>query len=165
VEAAPLAAEVMPCTSSDSDGVVCNGGVDLPGVSGLSKDNEGVIGSSTNGRGVYGASVSLEGGYFSSTDGDGLLAYTLNGYSGHFTGGRGVIIDAPGVAGSPALTANGPARVALPAAAPGVVPVCGVLDTASGLFSLSKCDDRLDRLEAQVAALTARLATMDGGGQ
>jgi hypothetical protein len=151
------------CAVTSADGTVCAGGVNGPGLTGTSVNNQGLIGSSTKGRGVYGSSLTSEGGYFSSTDGDGLLAYSLNGFSGHFTGGRGIAIDTPGVSGAPALTANGPARVALATGAPGVIPVCGTLDPASGLFTLVKCDDRLDRLEAEVAALQARLGSADAG--
>jgi hypothetical protein len=145
------------------NGTVCSGGDNGPGLTGMSTNNQGLIGNSINGRGVYGSSLESEGGYFSSTDGDGLLAYSVNGFAGHFTGGQGVVIDTPQVTGAPALTANGAARVALPAAAPGVIPVCGTLDTASGLFTLTKCDDRLDKLEATVAALQARLDSLTGG--
>jgi hypothetical protein len=53
--------------------------------------------------------------------------------------------------------------VALPAAATGVIPVCGTLDAPSGLFTLTKCDDRLDKLEAEVAALQARLDGLTAG--
>jgi hypothetical protein len=151
------------CASTPSEGTVCSGGDNDPGLTGTSVNNEGLIGNSIKGRGIYGSSLEREGGYLSSTEGDGLLAYSVNGFSGHFTGGRGVVIDAPGVAGAPALSASGPARVALPAATAGVVPVCGTLDTASGLFTLTRCDDRLDRLEAEVAALMARLGSEDAG--
>src|SRR5579862_3747730 len=151
------------CTSSPGEGTVCSGGQNAPGLTGISVDNEGLVGNSTNGRGVYGTSLSTQGGYFASTSGDGLLAYSTSGFSGHFTGGLGVMIDPPLSGGGPALTVGGPARFALPAAAPGVVPVCGVLDETSGLFTLAKCDDRLDRLEAEVAALQARLGLTDAG--
>jgi hypothetical protein len=155
------------CSSSASDGTVCSGGDNQPGLTAMSVNNQGLIGNSQKGRGVYGTSLESEGGYFSSTDGDGVLAYSVNGFSGHFTGGRGVLIDPPGAVGAPALTANGPVRLALPAAASAVIPVCGTLDPASGLFTLTKCDDRLDKLEAEVAALEARLgvtpAPSDGG--
>jgi hypothetical protein len=153
------------CPSSAVNGTVCSGGENGPGLTGTSVNNEGLIGNSIKGRGVYGSSLDSEGGYFSSTDGDGLLAYSASGYAGHFTGGRGLLIDQPGVAGAPALTASGAARIALPPAAPGVVPVCGTLDAASGLFTLTKCDDRLDRLEAEVAALMARLGVPDAGAE
>jgi hypothetical protein len=153
------------CASSAADGTVCSGGDNQPGLTAVSVNNQGLIGNSQKGRGVYGTSLESEGGYFSSTDGDGVLAYSVNGYSGHFTGGRGVFIDPPGAAGAPALAVNGPVRLALPAAAAGVIPVCGTLDPASGLFTLTKCDDRLDKLEAEVAALEARLGVTpsDGG--
>ena len=128
------AADVL-CTSSPGEGTVCSGGQNAPGLTGISVDNEGLVGTSTNGRGVYGTSLSTQGGYFASTNGDGLLAYSTSGFSGHFTGGLGVMIDPPLSGGGPALTVGGPARFALPAAAPGVVPVCGVLDQASGLFT------------------------------
>jgi hypothetical protein len=149
--------------STPDNGTICNGGDNGPGLTAMSGNNEGLIGNSVQGRGVYGSSVGSEGGYFSSTNGDGLLAYSENGYAGHFTGGRGVVIDPPGVSGALALTASGPVRVGLPAASQGVVPVCGTLDTASGLFTLTKCDDRLDKLEAEVAALMARLGSADAG--
>ena len=156
-------AEAGICTTSAADGTLCSGGDNGPGLTGESVNNQGLIGNSVKGRGVYGSSISSEGGYFSSTDGDGLLAYSFSGYSGHFTGGRGVLIDPPGAADAPAVTVNGPALLALPAAASGVIPVCGTLDAASGLFTLSKCDDRLDKLEAEVAALKARLDGPDAG--
>ena len=159
--AAP-AGGALVCTASAGDGVVCSGGDNAPGLTGQSNNNEGLVGDSVKGRGVYGSSLSSEGGYFSSTNGDGVLAYSVNGYAGHFTGGAGVCIDPPGVAGAPALTANGAARVALPAASSGVVPVCGTLDPASGLFTLTKCDDRLEKLEAEVAALMARFGADAG---
>jgi hypothetical protein len=145
------------CSVSADDGTVCSGGDNGPGLTATSVNNQGLIGNSIKGRGVYGSSIESEGGYFSSTDGDGLLSYSVNGYAGHFTGGRGVFIDPPQVADAPALTASGPARVALPAAPSGVIPVCGTLDAASGLFTLTKCDDRLDKLEAEVAALKAQI--------
>jgi hypothetical protein len=162
-DASTPAAAAGTCASTSADGTVCAGGDNGPGLTGMSVNNQGLIGNSIKGRGVYGTSLESEGGYFSSTDGDGVLAYSVNGYAGHFTGGLGVAIDAPGVAGAPALTASGPARVALPASSPGVIPVCGTLDPASGLFTLTKCDDRLDRLEAEVAALMARLGPADAG--
>lgn len=161
---AGLAATDAVCSFSPDQGAVCNGGQNEPGLTATSVNNEGLVGNSTSGRGVYGSSIGLEGGYFSSTNGDGLLAYTVNGYAAHFTGGRGVVIDAPGVAGSCALTANGPVEASLPAAASGVIPVCGTLDTATGLYTLTKCDDRLDKLEAQVAALMARLGLSADAG-
>jgi hypothetical protein len=170
VDASPLSASssadsgtLVLCTTSPEEGTVCNGGENGPGLTAQSVNNEGLIGDSIKGRGVYGSSVAIEGGYFSSTNGDALLGYSQNGYAGHFTGGRGVIVDAPGIGGSPALTANGPALVALLSADAGVVPVCGSLDTASGLFQLTKCDDRLDKLEAEVAVLMARLGPADAG--
>jgi len=159
--AAMVGAEL--CSESVDDGTVCTGGDNGPGLTGMSVNNQGLIGNSQMGRGVYGSSLTSEGGYFSSTDGDGVLGYSVNGYSGHFSGGKGVTIDSLQVEGAPALTANGPARLALPAAAAGVVPVCGTLDAASGLFTLSRCDDRLDKLEARVAALEARLGASDAG--
>jgi hypothetical protein len=164
VEFGPVAATAL-CSSNDSDGTVCSGGDNLPGLTALSVNNEALIATSQKGRGVYGTSLESQGGYFVSTDGEGLLAYSVNGYSGHFTGGRGVFIDPPGDASAPALAVNGSARLALPAATPGVIPVCGTLDPVSGLFTLTKCDDRLDKLEAEVAALEARLgiAPSDGG--
>jgi hypothetical protein len=151
------------CVTSDEDGTTCSGGDNTPGLTGISVNNQGLIGNSIKGRGVYGSSMESEGGYFSSTDGDGLLAYSVNGYAGHFTGGQGVTIDPPGVTGAVALTANGPARIALPAASGGVIPVCGTLDAATGLFTLTKCDDRLDKLETEVAQLMARLGSADAG--
>jgi hypothetical protein len=87
-----------------------------------------------------------------------LLAYSTHGFAGHFTGGRGVVIDPAGVAGAVALAVNGPTRIALAAATTNGVPVCGSLDPDSGLFTLGRCDDRLARLETDVAALKARLA-------
>jgi len=155
------AAPAALCTTMEGMGTICNGGSNNPGLTGTSENNQGLIGSSTNGRGVYGSSVASEGGYFSSTDGDGMLAYTVKGYAGHFTGGRGVQIDPPTVATDHALTVNGKARLALADAPAAPIPVCGTLDPTSGLVTLTKCDDRLDRLEAKVAALEARLG--DGG--
>jgi hypothetical protein len=149
------------CSVSADDGTVCSGGDNGPGLTGMSVNNQGLIGNSQMGRGVYGSSLSSEGGYFSSTDGDGVLGYSVNGYSGHFSGGKGITIDNLQVPNAPALAANGAVMLALPAAAAGVIPVCGTLDAASGLFTLTKCDDRLDKLEAEVAALKARL---DGAG-
>jgi hypothetical protein len=148
---------------SDGNGPVCSGGDNEPGLTGESINNQGLIGNSQHGRGVYGSSASSEGGYFSSTDGDGLLGYSLNGFSGHFTGGKGVMMDPPTAAGSPALTVNGKVQLALPAATTALIPVCGTLDPTSGLFTLVKCDDRLDKLEAEVAALEARLGSADAG--
>jgi hypothetical protein len=147
-----------PCALIGGQGTVCTGGANEPGITGTSVNNQGLVGSSMNGRGVYGTSLASEGGYFSSTDGDGLLAYSTKGFSGRFTGGRGVVIDPPGLAGAVALAVNGPTRTALVAATAGGVPVCGSLDAESGLFTLGRCDDRLARLEADVAALKARLA-------
>jgi hypothetical protein len=151
------------CAESSGNGTVCSGGDNEPGLTGQSINNQGLIGNSQHGRGVYGSSDSSEGGYFSSTDGDGVLGYSLNGFSGHFTGGKGVMMDPPMAAGGPALTVNGEARVGLAAAPGAVIPVCGTLDPASGLFTLVKCDDRLDKLEAEVAALKARLGSADAG--
>jgi hypothetical protein len=151
------------CSASGGSGTVCSGGDNEPGLTGQSTNNQGLIGNSQHGRGVYGSSSSSEGGYFSSTDGDGVLGYSLNGFSGHFTGGKGVMMDPPSASGSPALTVNGKAQLALPAASAAVIPVCGTLDAASGLFTLVKCDDRLDKLEAEVAALKARLGPADAG--
>jgi hypothetical protein len=152
------AASAVACSSTADDGVVCSGGDNGVGLTAMSVNNQGLIGNSQKGRGVYGTSISSEGGYFSSTDGDGLLAYSTNGFAGHFTGGRGITIDAPLVAGAPALTANGAARLALPAAPSDAKPVCGTLDEASGLFTLGSCADLLAPLEARVAALEARLS-------
>jgi hypothetical protein len=151
------------CSESSGNGTVCNGGDNEPGLTGQSTNNQGLIGNSQHGRGVYGISASSEGGYFSSTDGDGVLGYSLNGFSGHFTGGKGVMMDPPMASGSSALTVNGNAELALAPAAAAVIPVCGTLDPASGLFTLVKCDDRLDKLEAEVAALKARLGPADAG--
>jgi hypothetical protein len=164
-QASDDAATDGPCTFVPGQGAVCSGGDNGPGVTGVSTNNQGLIGDSMNGRGVYGSSFTSQGGYFSSQSGDGLLGYSETGFSGHFTGGTGVMIDPPmsASAGGPALTVNGQARFALPTAPAGVVPVCGVLDPASGLFTLTRCDDRLDRLEAEVAALEARLGSADAG--
>ena len=151
------------CAYVPSEGLVCAGGDNGVGVTGTSVNNEGLVGTSMNGRGVYGSSMTSQGGYFSSTSGDGLLGYSMSGFSGHFTGGNGVMIDPPGPAASAALTVNGPARLALAAAPATVVPVCGALDQTSGLFTLTKCDDRIDKLEAEVAALQARLGPADAG--
>jgi hypothetical protein len=151
------------CTAGPNEGTVCSGGENAPGLTAQSVNNQGLIGDSVNGRGVYGSSIASEGGYFSSTDGDGLLAYSTNGYSAHFTGGRGVIIDPPGPTAVAALSINGSERVALPAAATSAVPVCGTLDQASGLFTLGSCVDRFAALEARIAALEARLGTADAG--
>lgn len=147
------------CATAVGQGTVCSGGRNDPGITGTSLNNQGVVGNSTSGRGVYGSSVRSEGGYFSSTDGDGVLAYSANGFAGHFVGGRGVIIDPPSVGGA-ALAVSGMTRTGLGAAGVRAVPVCGALDAESGLFTLSKCDDRLDRLEADVSALKTKLATL-----
>jgi len=144
------------CTSSAADGTLCSGD-NGPGLTGESVNNQGLIGNSIKGRGVYGSSISSEGGYFSSTDGDGLLGYSTNGFSGHFTGGKGVVVDAPGVAGAPALSVAGSVEVTLGAAPAGSVVVCGTLDPTSGLFTLTKCEDRIAALEARIAALEGRV--------
>jgi hypothetical protein len=57
---------------------------------------------------------------------------------------------------------HGAVEVGLADAGTGVIPVCGALDATTGLVTLTKCDGRLEKLEAEVAALMARLG-VDAG--
>jgi YVTN family beta-propeller protein len=52
-----------------------------PGVLGDSPNGTGVAGNSVNGMGVYGKSILAEGGFFTSTDGAGVWANSVNSHA------------------------------------------------------------------------------------